>query len=380
MRAVAIVALASCAASQHAHNGVTDVVVVPSTERVEVAVALVGGDWLVGLDRGLTRVSPDGSETRWQIAARYSDAVALGEGAIGIGSVRGQRAAYKIDRDGRIDWTIANDTITRAASGRVVRAGALTVIANGYGELAIDDHGTVRWEHGHLDSAEVIAVAIVAGGVAIATNVDPKQPCVIRYLDPETGDERARVSIPGGGNTRLGYLVPLGDDRLVMRLGVDHDHVRITVLDARTAAVLDEFDQPPPVVANRTSLGATEVAFLEHYANLAQGDRDLGLTIVDVATHRAYRVPMIAVRHVAVGTGLDSFAQVTWTSRAGTTLVFGGVFDGEIRIGAHALRSPVDYVDSCVAAGHIECTEGQSKTMVSSFVGMFGAIALTRSH
>ncbi len=380
MRAVVVIALAACAASQHAHDGVTDVLAAPSSERVEVAVHLAGGDWLIGLDRGLTRVSPDGGVTRWQIAARYSDAIALGDGAVGIGYLAGRRAAYEIDRDGRIGWSVANDTITRAEGGRVVRAGALTVIANAYGELAIDGHGKVRWEHGHLDSRDAIAVAVVAGGVAIATNVDINQPCVIRYLDPDTGDERARVSVPGGGNTRLGDLVPLGDDRLVMRLGLDRDHVRITVLDVHTAAILDEFDQPARVAANRTSLGATEIASLEPYANLAQGDRDLGLTIVDIATHRAYRVPVIELRHVAIGTGLDSFAQVMWTGRTGSTLAFGGIFDGEIHIGAHPLRGPVDYIDSCVAADHIECSEGHGKTMMSSFVGMFGVIALTRGR
>jgi hypothetical protein len=380
MRAVVIIALAGCAASQHARNGVTDVLAAPGSQRVEVAVSLAGGDWLVALDRGLTRVSPDGGVTRWQIAGRYSDAIALGDGAVGIGFADGRRAAFQVDRDGRIGWTVASDTITRAGDGRVVRAGALTVIANAYGELAIDDQGKVRWEHGHRESSDVIAVAVVAGGVAIATNFDPSQPCVIRYLDPDTGDERARVSIAGGGNTRLGDLVALGDDRLVMRLGLDHDHERITVLDGRTAAIVDEFDQPAPLATNRTSLGATEIAYLEHYSNLAQGDRDLGLTIVDVATHHAYRVPLIVLRHVAIGTGLDSFAEVRWTGRTGTTLAFTGTFDGEIRVGAHPLRGPVDYIDSCVAAGHIECSEGHGKTMMSSFVGMFGTIALTRGH
>ena len=366
--------LAACGGTLHVRDGAIEAVAVPETEMVELARPLASGDWLVVTQNELAmrRVSRDGTQTRWRIEERFVDAIAVGDDAIGVGVVAQHRVAFRVGGDGHLRWTKMSDAITRALGGRVVRVGATTVIATEDGELAIDDAGAVHWQHLHA-FASTVAAAVVAGGVAIATMNGAGRPGVVRVLDPATGEERGRAEFVGA-NTILLDVLPRGD-RFAVRVD---DPATLTVFDARTATVIERFDVPRSLAAShgRPHLGPGEVAFLDHYANREQGQRELGLTIVDLATHRARRVVVLGLGHVDVGTGLDSMAQMQWTTNDGAVLAFAGLFDGELELGRDALRGDVQYVDRCEAAGHIECTEGMGMTMVATFVGIFGAIDL----
>jgi hypothetical protein len=325
---------------------------------------------------GLRRISHDGEHVRWAFAGRFFDAITVGDDVIGVGTIGKQRVAFRIGGDGRVRWQTTSDVIAKFGSGLVVRVGATTVIANGNGEVAIDDAGRVIWQHAR-DPTEAVAMAVVPGGIAIATMGSPAWTCVVRLLDPATGGERATAEVPGTNNVNLD-VVALGE-RIVVR--VQDVVTKLTVLDARTAAVLDRFDEPMVAVTDdaRPKLGATEVAYVERYASGQQGTHELALRIVDIATHRARRISLFELR-VSTGTGMNSTAQLKWAGRTSSALVFAGLLDGELGVGGDTLRGPVAYVDECEAAGYIECTLGGGKTMVSDFIGLFGSVELAPTH
>ncbi|HTR56390.1 MAG TPA: hypothetical protein VMJ10_37205 [Kofleriaceae bacterium] len=368
--------------------------------QANLAVAMPGGDWIVSDDHGLARRGPDG-RVRWRLRVGLVGAIVVGDGIVGVGvDPTGRRAAIAVSGDGHVRWTAVTDTITRAASERVVRAGDVTFVANDYGELVLDDDGHVLWEHANRDSrqgvladfaADVGAIVVTTPGVVIGTELPSHVPCVVQVLDPATGAERVRVARAGDDAycavdelARLGDRIVLRFDDVALRRadGVTHveNHPKVAVFDTRVGKLLDAFDEPaqPELLPALPKLGPDTAVFLGRYA-AAQDRATLSAIVVDVAARRERRVSLIRPLNVHVGGGdMSSFVQLLWTGRSPDRIVFAGIFDGELAIGSDRLRAPVSEVDACAAARHIECVEGRGTAFDAPFEAVFGSIQLAR--
>lgn len=386
--------------------------VVGANAGADFAMVLPGGDWLATVNAVLVRLSPDGRAVRWSLEGiGVWDAVAAGpERVIAVGELAdpaalngAARAVFAIDTvRGRIAWRAEAPAITSGARARVARVGSTTVAASAYGEAAVDDEGRVVWQHAHPPTDDPFVVPIDRGsergrdgGVLVLTTPQrmasddvggaPRHaPLIARTLALATGEERGHAELLADGDfIALGEIGFSADGRVVALVG----DVRVTVqpwtspegersmaqaqvptpklveIDAHdlVAPALRARAMPVATTRGATAIAPSEVAFVGRYATDGE---PLGVTVVDLATGRARRLPIASTEkeHTYI-----QFVQLT--ARAGE-ISFAGQFTGD----AAPLHGRVEIVDSCEAQRGIECFGGESDVTLAPTAAVIGVL------
>ena len=318
-----------------------------SSGRIMMALALPDGDWLVRFDRTVARLSADGTVVRWSRELAIATAVVAGPDlVVALGS---DDTAIGIRGDGSLAWRSSLPAIRGAA--RLLRAGRLTAIVGDDGKLVLDDSGAVRWQHSArsgfalADYVDGIGIVIVSGAhTSLEYSETPRrEPLIARVLDPATGQTRARVELAADGDSLSAGQLARAGKRLVVRASdvrairvgdsltatVVHKLV-VLALDVGRIAVADVFSEPASVEAldRLPRPGPDEAVFITR----GESGNPLNAELVDLATHRARRAPLLRpairepgeeVAHARVLTIAGTAEAFTWFGELAGTLVVG---------------------------------------------------------
>ncbi len=310
-----------------------------------LALALPGGDWLVELDgRVAARLSDDGT-IRWSREIAIENAIAAGTDLIVATSFAGNALSILgLRGDGSIAWRADGGTITTQA--RLVRTPGATVVAFAAGEFAVDDSGAVLWRSdrrgdriswtlgAYVEGAGLVIVNAAAASPETAFLPRPRMPLVAHLVEPRTGKERARAELaPDADAWAIDDVAVVGkrvvvnaaDDAATPAGGFVSKFVVFSV-GRDSIAVADAFVAPKPIadLERVPRITPDEAIFL------SGGE----LTLVDPATHRVRRAPVIRG------------AQIFGHQRAGDSFELLGDFGGTLAIGDQRLHADVRRVQS----------------------------------
>ncbi len=326
---------------------------------VTSAVALPGGDWLIGWHNALARLSPDGRIVRWTRELEIRAAIAAGDLVVATDA----SGVLGLHGDGSIAWKVAAPT---AEFGQLLRVGGITVIAGDAGELAVDDAGKVLWTH--EDRRDYALAEEVGTGVLVVTSAHTsleysaaprREPMIARVLDPRTGGERARLAVvPEGDSFALSALARAGrhvvvraHDVRALQGGSAESHAEVVVLAVAPDALslADTFAEPAPEpLAQLPTPGRDEAVFVTRSSS-----EPLAVDLIDVATRRTRHSALLhPLRSTPSGEG--AYMRVLAVTRSADQFTFSGQMAGAIEIGGRMIRAEAQCVDG--GEGQRSCT------------------------
>jgi hypothetical protein len=319
-----------------------------------MSLPLPGGDWLVAFDGQIAaRLSPDGA-VHWSRELAIDRAIVAGPDLIVARSIVGSRpdqvlSIVGLHGDGSVAWRMNAGSLPVTNASGLIRTPGATIVTFQGGELAVDDSGVGLWKieaPGDRYASDVAAYVAGAGLVVVraapaaaepAVSPRPRMPMIAQLIDPRTGKELARAELePDADAWALADVAVVGN-RLVVRAADSYaipgagSVLKFVVFSVGrgSIAVADAFVQPTSIeeLGRLAPIGRDEAIFLEH------SRASLEIMLVDVATHRVRRMPV-----------LRADVQVYDHRRAGDSFTLLGDLSGTATIGARHVHADVRQV------------------------------------